>query len=200
MQVGFRCLLLFPRSHCYWPLCHQALSPLWPLRCLCWSTLLADNLTQSSIKVYLSAVRSLHIDNSLLDLLVNCLQLQRLLHSIKWDQGSTSPSHLPITIQQSLDTRDLGHVMQWAACCCGFYGFLQAGEFTVNSSFDLSVHLSIRDIQADSLVNPTCSKTNPFQKDCDICGLGNASVCPIVVLSNHLALCGPIPSLPAEGR
>ena len=128
------------------------------------SALLADSLTHSSIKVYLSAVRSLHIDTGLLDPLVNCLQLQCLLRGIKQVQGSASRSRLPITIdllkviQQSLDMRDSDHVMLWAACCLGFFGFLQAGEFTVNSSFDPSVHLSIGDIQADSLVNPTCFK------------------------------------------
>ena len=73
-----------------------------------------------------------------------------------------SPSCLLITIallkviQQSLDMRDSDHVMLWAACCLSLFAFLQAGEFKVNSSFDPTVHLSIRDIQADSLVNPTC--------------------------------------------
>ena len=43
------------------------------------ASFLADILHHSSIKVYLSAVRSLHIDNGLPDPLVNCLQLQRLL-------------------------------------------------------------------------------------------------------------------------
>ena len=52
------------------------------------AALLADNLHHSSIKVYLSAVRSLHIDNGLLDPLVNPLQLQRLLRGIKRVQGS----------------------------------------------------------------------------------------------------------------
>ena len=39
------------------------------------ATMLADSLNHSSIKVYLSAVRSLHIDNGLADPLLNCLQL-----------------------------------------------------------------------------------------------------------------------------
>ena len=171
------------------------------------SALLADSLTHLSIKVYLSAVRSLHIDNGLPDPLVNCLQLQRLLRGVKRVQGPASRSRLPITIdllkviQQSLDMRDSDHVMLWAACCLGFFGFLRAGEFTVNSSFDPSVHLSIGDIQADSLVNPTCfkvrikcSKTDPFRKGCDIyVGRGNSAVCPIVALSNYLVLRGPAP-------
>ena len=148
---------------------------------MCFSALFADNLTHSSIKVYLLVVHSLHIDNGLPDLLVNCQQLQHLLHGVKQVQGSACPSRLPITmdlvkvIQQSLNMRDSDHVMLWAACCLGFFGFPRAGELTVNSSFDLTVHLSIGDIQADSLVNPTCfkvhikcSKTDPFHKGCDI--------------------------------
>lgn len=75
------------------------------------ASLLADNLHHSSIKVYHRAVRSIHIDNGLPDPLVNCLQLQRLLRGIKRVQGSSPPSHLPITvgllqiIQRSLDLK-----------------------------------------------------------------------------------------------
>ena len=53
------------------------------------ASLLADNLHHSSIKVYLSAVRSLPIDNGLPDPLVNCLQLQHLFRDIKRVQGSS---------------------------------------------------------------------------------------------------------------
>ena len=34
VQVGFRCLLLFPHSCHYWPLHHRALSASWLLQCL----------------------------------------------------------------------------------------------------------------------------------------------------------------------
>ena len=47
------------------------------------ATSLSDSLRHSYIKVYLSAVRSLHINQCLPDPLVNCLQLQRLLQGIK---------------------------------------------------------------------------------------------------------------------
>lgn len=60
--------------------------------------LLPDSLHHSSIKVYLSALWSLHNDNGLPDPLVNCLQLQRLLRGIKWVQGASPVKHLPITI------------------------------------------------------------------------------------------------------
>ena len=61
------------------------------------ASFLADSLHHSSIKVYLSAVRSLHIDNGLPDPLINCLQLQRLLRGIKRVQGSSTSKRLPIT-------------------------------------------------------------------------------------------------------
>lgn len=171
------------------------------------AALLADNLHHSSIKVYLSAVRSLHIDNGLPDPLVNCLKLQRLLRGIKRVQGSSPPSRLPITvdllqiIQRSLDLRVYDHVMLWAVCCLGFFGFLRAGEFTTNSPFDPSIHLAVSDIQADALVDPTCfqvhiksSKTDPFRVGCVIyVGRGNSSICPVAALGNFLGLRGPPP-------
>ena len=88
--------------------------------------------------------------------------------------------------------------MLWAACCLGFFGFLRAGEFTVNSAFQPSIHMTVADLQADSLVNPTCfkvhikcSKTDPFRMGCDIyVGRGEGPVCPIHNLGDFLALHG----------
>ena len=181
------------------------------------ASFLTDSLHHSSIKVYLSAVRSLHIDNGLPDPLINCLQLQRLQQGIKRVQGSSTSKHLPITIdllkviQRSLDLASWAHVMLWAACCLGFFGFLRAGEFTTNSPFDPSIHLTVGDVQADSLVDPTCfrvhikcSKTDPFRVGCDIyVGRDIGLICPVVALGNFLALRGPSPGplfCHADGR
>ena len=90
------------------------------------ASLLADNLNYSSIKVYLSAVCSLHIDHGLPDPLVNCLCLQHLLRGIKQVQSPASPRRLPITvdllqaIQRCLDLSTRDHLMLWAACRLGF--------------------------------------------------------------------------------
>ena len=169
------------------------------------ATSLSDSLHHSSIKVYLSAVRSLHIDQGLPDPLVNCLQLQYLLRGIKRVQGSSPTKRLPVTIdilrviQGSLDLSSRDHVMLWAACCLGFFGFLRVGEFTTSRPFDPSIHLAVSDVQAHTLVNPTCfkirikcSKTDPFQMGCAIY-VGRGSICPVAVIGNLLALRGGAP-------
>ena len=101
--------------------------------------------------------------------------------------------------------------MVWVTSCLGFFGFLRAGEFTTNSSFDPSLHLAVSDIQADALVDPSCfrvyiksSKTDPLLRGCVIyVDLGNSSICPVAALGNFLALRG-LPPGPlfcfADGR
>ena len=167
---------------------------------------LADRLHHSSIKVYLSAIRSLHIDQGFPDPLVNCLQLQRLLRGIKRHQGSSLPQRQPVTadlmriIQHSLDAHNSEHIMLWAACCLGFFGFLRAGEFTVNCAFDPSIHLTVQELQVDAEVHPSSlrvriksSKTDPFRQGCFIyLGRGQAPLCPISAILTYLHQRGPL--------
>ena len=89
--------------------------------------------------------------------------------------------------------------MLWGACCLGFFGFLRAGEFTVNGTFDPTLHLTMADVQVDSSTDPQsfrvfvkCSKTDPFRKGCFIfLGRGSFPLFPVVSLTNYLHLCGP---------
>ena len=104
-------------------------------------------------------------------------------------------------IKRSLDLSSQDHIMLWAACCLGFFGFLHAGEFTTNSPFDPNIHLGVSDVKADTLQDPTCfqihikcSKTDPFQVGCYIyVGWGSDVVCPVVAMGNFLAVRGPSP-------
>jgi hypothetical protein len=86
------------------------------------ATWLADDLKAASIKVYLSAVRALHIEQGFPDPLSGCLRLQRVLKGIKRRQGSSSDKRLPITpaifraIYSHLDLSQYDDVMFWAAC------------------------------------------------------------------------------------
>ena len=94
-------------------------------------------------------------------------------------------------------------LMLWAASCVGFFGFLQAGEFTIPSpqSYDSSVHLSLSDLAVDSHTTPSIirlrikqSKTDPFRQGVDIfLGATNADICPVQAVLQFLAVRNPSP-------
>ena len=151
----------------------------WTL-CL-FATFLASSLKYASIKVYLSAVRALHVECGFPNPLDNCLRLQRVIRGIKRVQGVSIAARLPVTrdimmlIHNSLDLQQFDHIMFWAACTLTYLGFLRSSEFTVPraASFSPSVHLTPLDIAFDSRVNPSCvrvyikaSKTDPFRRGC----------------------------------
>ena len=99
-------------------------------------------------------------------------------------------------LHQSLDLSNPDNAMLWAACCLGFFGFLQAGEFTTISSFDPSVDLTPADHQVNSSMNPQsfrvfikCATTDPFRHGCFIfLFCGSAPLCPVSSLTNYLHL------------
>ena len=109
----------------------------WTL-CL-FATHLSSLLCSASIKIYLSAIHSMHIYLGFPDPLVDCLQLLCVLRGIKQTQGSPGSSHLPITdyhmlvIHQSVSLTNHYHVMLWAASTLTYFGFLRSSEFTVSS-------------------------------------------------------------------
>ena len=170
---------------------------------------LADSIQHSSIKVYLSAVRSLHIEQGFPDPLLNCLRLQRVLRGVKRSQGSPVAQRLPITdslllvIHRALDFKLFDHCAFWAACMLGYFGFLRAAEFTVPNlaGFSPAIHLSVADIAVDSHQSPTClcvrikaSKTDPFRQGCHIhIGLGRAPLCAVHALLAYLSKRGKAP-------
>ena len=100
-------------------------------------THLAQSVCHATIKVYLSAVRALHIEQGFADPLVNCLRLQRVLHGIKRSWGDYRATCHPVTdstillIFKSLDLNIPDHTMFWAACNLAYFGFLRSAEFTV---------------------------------------------------------------------
>ena len=180
----------------------------WTL-CL-FATFLADSLRHSSIKVYLSAVRSLHVDQGFPDPLENCLRLQRVVRGIKRSQGALpSRPRLPVSsnilriIYSAIDLKSFDDVMFWAACLLAYFGFLRSAEFTVPSlsAFNPSVHLSVSDVSVDVPLNPSClqvfikaSKTDPFRKGCNILiGLGSPPLCAVQAVVSYLARRGQRP-------
>lgn len=173
-------------------------------------THLADSLRYSSIKVYLSAVRSLHVDQGFTDPLENCLQLPRVIRGIKRSQGTlpTNP-RLPVSsdilriIHSAMDFNLFDDVMFWASCTLAYFGFLRSAEFTVSSlsAFNPNCHLSVADVAVDVPLNPSClqifikaSKTDPFRKGCKILiGRGSPPLCAVQAVVSYLARRGNHP-------
>ena len=140
--------------------------------------------------MYLSAVRSLHVDQGFPDPLENCLWPQRVVTGIKRSQGAlSSRPRLPVSsnilriIYSALDLNSFDDVMSWAACLLAYFGFLRSAEFNVPSlsAYNASIHLSMSDVSVDVPLDPSClqvfikaSKTDPFRKGCYILiGLGS---------------------------
>ena len=124
---------------------------------------MAQKCCYSTIRVYLSAVRHLHISNGYGDPLAGALQLNLTLRGVKRKKPQTGDARLPITpliLQKILevvrrDPQNYTNLMMWAACCLGYFAFLRCGEFTVNGKFDSTVHLSDQDIAVDDYNSPT---------------------------------------------
>ena len=179
----------------------------WTL-CL-FATFLARFVPHSTIKVYLSGIRALHVEQGFPDPLQNCLRLQRVVRGIKRSQGSSSPNRLPITdshmllIWNSLNSHLPDHCMFWAACTLGYFGFLRAAEFTVPNlaSFSSSIHLTAQDIAVDGASSPSCmrvtikvSKTDPFRKGDELhIGLGSHPLCAVQAMMAYLSVRGSAP-------
>ena len=88
------------------------------------------------------------------------------------------------------------HVMLWAACCVGFFGFLRAGEFTCAPSDITDPPLCSDDVSVDSRADPQLvtlhlrqSKTDPFGVGCFIyLGRTNTNPCPVAAVLNYLSV------------
>ena len=189
----------------YTAFCLQAHLPIIPASehtLLLFATHLAlKNLAYPTIKVYMAAVRSVHVnrgnhvifDKQLtprLDLLMRgickekcktTLQKTRLLIIMKimeWIKAVLSKT-----------PKDYQCIMLWAVCCMAFFGLLCASEFTVPSlhRYDPDIYLSLADITLDNRQAPEIvwlhikqSKTDPFRNGADIyLGRTHHNVCPV---------------------
>ena len=170
------------------------------------------NISLATIKVYLSAVRHMHVSKGLHDKFNQqlTLWLQLILRGIKKHQASSHPPRirLPIAIHILHSIRRLlsqkphsyANTMLWAACSLVFFRFLRVSEFTIphEGSCDPSCHLSLQDIAIDSRDTPRLlqmvlkqSKTDPFRKGVTIyIGTTDSTICPIKTVLSYLAMRG----------
>ena len=174
--------------------------------------LATSNISYTTIKVYLSAIRHMHLTVGKLQTFNQHLTpcLHQILKGIQKNQAVTSPQkvRLPITLEIMQNIKSLlsqkpssyTNIMMWAACCLAFFGFLRVSEFTIPSQeqYDQSCHLSLSDISVDSRNNPRLlrvsikqSKTDPFRRGVDLhLGATDETLCPVRGMLPYLALRG----------
>lgn len=180
----------------------------------------ADNLTlfiaflstlhsPGTVRNYISALRSYHVDMGLPVECFSSLRLRRMLAGVRRLAGPSSNLRLPITpailsaFLRTLNLRSPVDSMFWAACCLAFFGFLRCSEFTVPSrtAFNPARHLTLSDILVDSQSSPSilyvrikASKTDQFFTGAVIqIGLSGSPVCAVRAVSHYLHLRGSSP-------
>ncbi|KAJ8518857.1 hypothetical protein ONZ45_g4091 [Pleurotus djamor] len=157
-------------------------------------------LQPKTIKSYLSAVRSLHVDADVPFTSCESPMVQRVIRGIRRYQGERSRNpKQPITIEilRKIALNDpTSHelIVFQAAAKLAFAGFLRCGEFTVAkaNSFDPSVHLTRASVDfqpsfddaAFIIVTLPSSKTDPFRKGVPlyIAAAPGTSTCPVSAL------------------
>lgn len=167
---------------------------------------LAQTLNPGTIKVYLAAVRNLHLINGFDLPLSKFLRLQYILRGIKRVKGVATRLRLPITLVHLKLFFRLLHCravpahndhMLWAAISLAFFGFLRIGEMTCYKKFDPSIHLCPTDITFHPCSNETtrymcltikASKTDPFRSAVKITiGANDSELCPVLAMKNYLS-------------
>ena len=166
------------------------------------------NISLRTIKVYLAAVRHIHVCKGLHKHFNQ--QITPRLHLIlRGIQKRLSSRHftkprLPITLPilrsikraLSKDTPSYDNTIFWAMCCLAFFGFLRVSEFTIpgDSTYDPACHLSLNDIAVDSRANPRLlqlllkqSKTDQFKQGVTVdLGATDNPVCPVKAVLSYL--------------
>ena len=165
---------------------------------------MAQKCCYTTIRVYFSAIRHLHISRGFKDPLSDTLQLGLALRGIRRNKPRTSDARLPVTplILRAIlgvvqaDPQNYTNILMWAACCLGYFAFLRCGEFTVESSFDPNRHLCNTDVAVDDYANPTLLSVHLRQSKTDqdrvgitlFVGRTSHDICPISAMLPYLVV------------
>lgn len=165
---------------------------------------LSKSVSYATVKTYLASISHLHLIFRIPFEIGNMLLLEKSLKGLKRLKGVKTRDRRPITIKelQCLHsalrpqfTTSLDNVMLWAAFTLAFFGFLRCSEFTCNSPFDPTYHLSRKDINFHPGISAPQyfevlikrSKTDPFRNGCRLTiGQSNNELCPVRAMKNYM--------------
>lgn len=166
------------------------------------SYLFLEGLKSSSVRVYLSGLRSMHVVEGYENPLEGKLQLQLALRAL--DINSEPPKQkLPITFKllsgfAKYVSHSFSSRLLWAAITLAYFGCLRAGELTIGDRecFDCSRHLTINDVRFDVTSEGNSfmavllkkSKTDYLNRGVHIyVGCTGQSVCAVCAMQQYLA-------------
>ncbi len=154
------------------------------------ATYLAPSQKPQSIKLYLYAVRNLHLEHGQPDPLTDATNLRRLLRGIKRMKGTAPDSRLPITpcilraFARHLHTTFYDHSMLWAALLTAFIGFLWSKELLALQHADISRGSNHYQLHLRG------SKTDPFRHGAMVTVTASAdyNLCAVQALDRLLSI------------
>lgn len=150
------------------------------------------NLSHSTIKLYLAAVRfHYRVPNPLCSATDTCVRLQTVMRGIQ-KQKCTKEKRRPITYSVLVQIHNLkrrmfgvfNDTMLQAACSTAFFAYLRCGEFTINNAKQDNI-LRTEDMVMDTEETAFTlilrrSKTDPFRKGIQIrLFQSGQTVCPV---------------------
>ena len=161
------------------------------------ATFLTHRLKPQSNKVYLLAVRNLHLEHGLPDPITDALNLCRLMRGIKRVHGFPTDHRLPITptllrtFRTFLSLTYYDHTILWAALLLAFFGFLRSQELLALQHSDLARSTD------GYRVRIRCSKTDPFRSGATIriTPSGDPTLCAVTALDALVAATGRMEGL-----
>ena len=120
------------------------------------SDMYLNKFKYSSVRVYLAAVRLLHVEEGFSNPLEGYLRVKQAVRAFQIN-ASPQKQKLPITLKvlQQLykvvpNPQDVDIAMEWAAMSLAFYACLRASEFTVRTKFDHNVNITMQDVKFHS--------------------------------------------------
>lgn len=161
------------------------------------------NCCHSTVSVYMSAIRSLHIFQGLADPLPKYLRLKLAVRAIGTLSGPPRQK-LPLTfsilekISKYIGT-SYNDSMLWCALLLGYFGCLRAAEFaTAGPTYLASRHLSLSDVRIQSpdssqtpclILHIKHSKTDIFSRGVEIyIGCTGHQMCAVCTMQHYLKL------------